>query len=99
MSDKIPGDRFFEFARGASHPPLTDEQKRRLDFARGWWPNLGARDNAIHENFAESSTSFFQKLHAMKSHPEAVEYAPDVIRRMNSVLERKKETGRLSRGY
>lgn len=99
MSEKIPGDRFFEFARGNSHPPLTDEQKRRLDFAKRWWPNAGARENDIRENFAESSTSFFQKLHALRSHPEAASYAPSVMKRMDSVIDRSRGTGRASRGY
>lgn len=95
----IEGSKFFEFARGYSHPPLTDEQKRRLDFARGWWPDSGTRENAIRENFAESSTSFFQKLHGLTSHPEAHEYAPDVMRRVEAVIERSRSSKHGSRGY
>lgn len=78
---------FFDFAMGYTHPPLTDHEKRILDFGRNWYKNAGARENAIRENFGMSSTSYFQKLNGLRSHPEAREYAPDVLSRADRLIE------------
>lgn len=86
MSEKIPGDRFFEFAVGNSHPPLTQDQKEVLDFGKRWFPTIGHRENAIQEQFGYPSHVYFQKLNALRHHPEASEYAPDVITRVNRAL-------------
>lgn len=88
MSEQIPGDRFFEFARGQSHAPLTDDQKQILDFGRRVFPTIGHRENAIMEEFGYPSHTYLQKLLQLRHHPEAVEYAPEVISRMNSHTDR-----------
>lgn len=99
MSEQIPGDRFFEFAKGSSYPPLTEGQKQILDFAGKNWSNAGERENDIRSTFGYDSTRFFHRLHSLKDHPEAVAYAPTVMRRVNEVIERSRESGRRGRGY
>lgn len=84
MSNLVPGDRFFEFARGHSHTPLSDDQKKILDFGKRWFPSIGHRENAILEEFGVPSHVYFQKLMGLRDHPEASAYAPDVVNRMNS---------------
>ena len=84
MSEQIPGERFFEFARGQSHAPLSDDQKQILDFGKRWFKNIGHRENAIHETFGFPSHVYFQRLNALRYHPEAMEYAPEVITRANA---------------
>lgn len=83
----IVGRNFYDFAMGHTHSPLSDQQKEMLDFGKKWWKNAGERENDIMSTFGMNSTQYFQKLHALKDHPEAVAYAPDVVRRMNRVIE------------
>jgi hypothetical protein len=85
------GRNFFDLAMGASHPPLTDDQKRILDFGKRWFKTPADRFNAITEEFGMSETSYFQKLNSLRSHPEAASYAPDVINRANRVVELSKD--------
>jgi hypothetical protein len=85
------GRNFYDMAMGASHPPLTDEQKRILDFGKRWHKTPAARMNAVLEEFGMSETSYFQKLNSLRSHPEAYEYAPDVVSRANRVVELDRE--------
>lgn len=78
---------FFDFAMGHAHPPLTDAQKEILDFGKRWHRTPADRENAIRETFGYSSSTYFQKLNALRSHPEAREYAPDVLSRADRIIE------------
>ncbi len=76
-----------EFEAGGSHPPLSDHEKQILDFARQDFPSAGHRMMSILKTFGMSETSFFSRLNTLRSHPEAVSYAPDVIRRANQTIQ------------
>lgn len=78
-----------DFSDGASksqQAPLTDHQKAVLDFGRRTFSNIGHRENEIRSTFDMSSTSYFQQLRGLLSHPEAVEYAPEVVRTANEII-------------
>ena len=85
------GRNFLEFAMGSSHPPLTDHDKKVLDFGKRWFKTPADRFNAITEEFGMSETSYFQRLNSLRSHPEAAQYAPDVVNRANRVVDLSKE--------
>ncbi len=78
---------FEDSATRSSRPPLTDHEKRILDFGRQSWTKVGHRDEAIRREFGLSSTGYYTKLVGLMDHPEAVEYAPEVIRRSRSVID------------
>ena len=61
---------------------LTDEQKSILDFERQWWKHAGAKDRAIREKFACSSTRYYQLLNAAIDHPAADAYDALGVRRL-----------------
>ena len=85
------GRNFFDFAEGYSHPPLTDHDKRVLDFGKKWFKTPGARMEAVLSEFGMSETSYFTKLNSLRSHPEAREYAPDVLNRADRAVELSQE--------
>lgn len=85
------GRNFFDFAEGYSHPPLTEHDKRVLDFGKRWFKTPADRLNAVTEEFGMSETSYFQRLNSLRSHPEAREYAPDVLNRADRAVELSKE--------
>lgn len=76
-----------DFSAGSAQPPLSDEQKRILDFGGKWFKSPGARMEAVLSEFGMSETTYFQKLNSLRSHPGAVEYAPEVINRANRTIE------------
>lgn len=85
------GRNFLDFAEGYSHPPLSDHDKKVLDFGKKWFKTPGARMEAVLSEFGMSETSYFQRLNALRSHPEAREYAPDVLNRADRVVEKARE--------
>lgn len=89
---------FNEAAGESQQPPLTDSQKQILEFGRKEWSSPAHRENDIRSTFDMSSSSYFQKLHSLLSHPEAVAYAPDVVRRMNSIMDKRSKWRRWDRG-
>lgn len=86
MGDEVSRN-FFDFAMGYLHAPLSDHEKDILDFGKTWHKNPAERENAIRERFGFSSTTYFQKLNALRSHPEAREYAPSVVSRADRIVE------------
>lgn len=85
------GQEFLESAEGYRHPPLSDHDKQILDFGKKWFKTPGARMEAILSEFGMSDTSYFTHLNRLRSHPEAREYAPDVVNRADRVVELAKE--------
>ena len=61
--------------------PLTDLEKRILDFGGKTWRHDGNRDMAIREDFGLSATRYYQLLHGLLDRPEALAYAPATVKR------------------
>jgi hypothetical protein len=78
---------FEDSADRSSRPPLTDYEKSFLDFGRQSWTKVGHRDEAIRTELGLSATSYYTKLVGLLDHPEAVAYAPEVVRRSRSNIE------------
>lgn len=62
--------------------PLSDTERRILDFERQWWKYAGAKEARIREIFDCSSTRFYQQLNALIDRPEALAYDPMLVRRL-----------------
>lgn len=61
---------------------LTDRDKLTLDFCERRWKYAGARQAAILEEFGESETRFWQRVHVLLRDPEAAQYAPTLVSRL-----------------
>jgi len=61
---------------------LTERQRAILDFERTWWQLDGPKEAAIREQFAVSTTRYYQLLNDLLDSPEAEAYDPLVVRRL-----------------
>lgn len=72
-------------AADEQHPPATALSERDLDileFERHWWKYAGAKEQAIREKFAMSSTRYYQVLNALIDSPDALAADPLLVRRL-----------------
>ena len=72
-------------ARQAHQQPpqeLSERDQSVLDFERQWWKYAGAKEQAIRDQFAMSSTRYYQVLNAIIDRPEALVHAPLLVRRL-----------------
>jgi hypothetical protein len=61
---------------------LSERDQSVLDFERQWWKYAGAKEQAIREQFAMSSTRYYQVLNAIIDRPEALVHDPLLVRRL-----------------
>ena len=73
-------------AADRSSPPglaeLSERDRAVLDFERQWWKYAGAKEQAVREKFAMSSTRYYQVLNALIDRPEALAHDPLLVRRL-----------------
>ncbi len=71
---------------GHTGPPglaqLSERDRAVLDFERQWWKYAGAKEQAVREKFAMSSTRYYQVLNALIDRPEALAHDPLLVRRL-----------------
>ena len=61
---------------------LSARDQAILDFERQWWKYAGAKEQAVKEKFAMSSTRYYQVLSALIDRPEALAHDPLLVRRL-----------------
>lgn len=64
---------------------LSDRDRRILAFERQWWKHAGAKEQAIRETFAMSSTRYYQLLNLLIDRPEALAHDPMLVKRLRKV--------------
>jgi hypothetical protein len=69
-------------AEGAGASRLSERDQDILAFERQWWKFAGAKEAAVREKFAMSSTRYYQVLNALIDRPEALEADPLLVRRL-----------------
>jgi hypothetical protein len=79
----------------AAHPELTDHQRAILDFERQWWRQPGAKEQAIRDNFEISPTRYYQILNGLLDLPQALNYDPTLINRLQRMRAGAARTRRL----
>ena len=85
-----------ESARAASE--LSDRDERILAFERLWWKYAGAKEQAVREQFAMSTTRYYQVLNALIDKPEALAFDPLLVkrlRRLRAARQRQRSARRL----
>jgi len=78
---------FYDAGELASRPPLTQTEMDMLDHERSNPHADGRKVESVLRAFDMSLTSYYSRLNQLRSHPHAVEYAPDVVRRMNQKVD------------
>ena len=71
--------------------PLTERERKVLDFAGLTFRHDGARDMAIRDEFKTSAHLYFQELHRLLERPEALAYAPVTVNRLRRVRDDKRQ--------
>lgn len=61
---------------------LSQRERAVLAFERKWWRYAGAKEQAIREEFAVSSTRYYQILNKIIEKPEAMRADPMLVKRL-----------------
>lgn len=69
---------------------LTDRDKAILDFEGCWRTEPGSKEAGIRERFELSTTRYYEILGELVDTPEAYEYAPLVIKRLQRQRDRRR---------
>jgi hypothetical protein len=63
---------------------LQERDRRILAFERRTWPSAGAKELEIREDFAISSTRYYQLLNELIDRPEAAAFDPVLVKRLRA---------------
>jgi len=75
-------------------PALTDREVQILAFEARWWKHAGAKEQAIRDTFALSSTRYYQLLNGLLDKPEATEHDPVLVGRLRRLRATRARTRR-----
>jgi hypothetical protein len=64
---------------------LTEREIAVLAFEHQWWKYSGAKEKAIRETFAMSSTRYYQVLNQLIDKQEAMQADPMLVRRLRKL--------------
>ena len=90
-----------EGARPSPPAPVEGLAEREIEvlaFERQWWKYAGAKEKAIRERFAVSSTRYYQILNQLIDKQEAMQADPMLVKRlrkMRTVRQRARAARRL----
>jgi hypothetical protein len=75
-------------------PALSDREQQILAFEGRWWKHAGAKEQAIRDAFALSSTRYYQLLNALLDNPAALEHDPVLVGRLRRLRSTRARTRR-----
>jgi hypothetical protein len=75
-------------------PALSDREQQILAFEARWWKHAGAKEQAIRDTFALSSTRYYQLLNAVLDNPAAMEHDPVLVGRLRRLRSTRARTRR-----
>ncbi|NKQ55134.1 DUF3263 domain-containing protein [Amycolatopsis sp. K13G38] len=64
---------------------LSERELAILAFERQWWQYAGAKEQAIRDEFALSSTRYYQLLNRLLEKPEALRADPMLVKRLRKI--------------
>ena len=67
--------------------PLTDLERRILEFERNWWRFAGAKESAIKELFDLTAPRYYKLLNHLIDRADALEAAPMLVKRLRRLRE------------
>lgn len=71
--------------RGDGPAQLSERDQRILAFEREWYRHVGAKEQAIREEFGLSAARYYQIVAALVDSPAALAHDPMLIRRLQRV--------------
>lgn len=71
--------------------PLSDRDRRLLDFERSWWNEPGPKETAIIELFGLTTDEYNHALNALIDDADAAAYDALVVRRMQRMRDRRRK--------
>ncbi len=77
---------------------LSERDQQILAFERLWWKYAGAKEQAVRDQFAMSTTRYYQVLNALIDRPESMAFDPLLVkrlRRLRSARQRQRSARRL----
>jgi len=77
---------------------LSDRDSKILNFERQWWKYAGAKEDAVRELFALSSTEYYQVLNAIIDEPAALVHDPMLVKRLRR-MRATRQRGRGARSW
>lgn len=83
-----------EAAEEAAGPALSERDRQILAFEGRWWKHAGAKEQAIRDTFALSSTRYYQLLNAVLDNPAAMEHEPVLVGRLRRLRSTRARTRR-----
>jgi hypothetical protein len=83
-----------DVAKGPAAPALSDREQQILTFEARWWKHAGAKEQAIRDTFALSSTRYYQLLNAVLDNPAAMEHDPVLVGRLRRLRSTRARTRR-----
>ena len=78
----------------AAAPALTEREVQILAFESKWWKHAGAKEQAIRDAFALSSTRYYQLLNGLLDNPAALAHDPVLIGRLRRLRSTRARTRR-----
>jgi hypothetical protein len=79
-------------SKPAPKAPLSNRDKKVLDFEGSWWLYPGPKDRAIRDYLDISATRYYQVLRRLVDDEEALRYAPLTLRRLRKIQQSRRET-------
>jgi len=61
---------------------LDETARRTLDLEACWWRYAGTKESAIRDRFGEDTGAYYRRLGHLLDDPEAMRYAPVLVRRL-----------------
>jgi hypothetical protein len=93
----VPAPRESESEAVAAEPAptvLTDRELQILAFESKWWKHAGAKEQAIRDTFALSSTRYYQLLNGLLDNPAALAEDPVLVGRLRRLRSTRARTRR-----
>lgn len=78
----------------SSHPHeagLSERDAAILDFEASWWEAAGAKEAEIRARFDLSAPRYYQILNQLLDDPDALAYAPLLVKRLRRLRARRQE--------
>jgi len=76
---------------------LSSRDAALLDFESAWWRAERPKEDEIHTRFGLSTPRYYQQLNALIDRPEALAYAPLLVKRLRRMREQRQQARSASR--
>lgn len=67
---------------------MTDLERAILDVESRFWRHAGAKEDHVRQHLGLTPLAYYQRLNALLDRRDAIEYAPQVVARLQRVRRR-----------